>query len=68
LEYGRTSVEVLAWGLTLLGLLGLVVLWRRGPVAFGRPSGEENGATNEWAEDLDRELAALVETPARQAD
>ena len=31
--YGTTSVDWLAWGLTLLGLIGLVFMWRSGAIA-----------------------------------
>lgn len=34
LHYGDTSVEYLGWIVTLLGLLGLVLLWRAGPMTF----------------------------------
>jgi hypothetical protein len=34
LTYGRTGVEYLSYLLTLLGLVGLVVLWRRPPFRF----------------------------------
>jgi hypothetical protein len=34
LSYGWTAIDLLGWGLTALGLLGLVWLWRAGPVAM----------------------------------
>ncbi len=34
LTYGRTGVEYLSYSLTLLGLVGLVLLWRRPPFRF----------------------------------
>ncbi len=37
LSYGRTNVEYLSYGLTLLGVLGLVLLARRGAYAFTPP-------------------------------
>jgi 6-pyruvoyl-tetrahydropterin synthase related domain len=36
LTYGRTSVEYLSYGLTLLGIVGLILLIRRPPFRFGR--------------------------------
>ncbi len=32
LHYGYTGVDVMGWGLTVLGLLGLLWFWRAGPV------------------------------------
>ena len=37
LHYGYTSVEYLGWFVTLLGILGLVLLWRAGPMLFPEP-------------------------------
>ncbi|MBU6329182.1 MAG: hypothetical protein KGR18_04405 [Acidobacteria bacterium] len=37
LTYGTTSVEHLAWVVSLLGLLGLVLVWRAGPMLFPDP-------------------------------
>jgi hypothetical protein len=37
LSYGRTWVEYLSYGLTLVGLVALVLLARRPPVRFSRP-------------------------------
>ena len=37
LTFGRTSVEYLSYGLTLVGLVALVVLARRGPYVFEAP-------------------------------
>ena len=34
LTYGTTSVEYLSWFISLAGLLGLVLLWRAGPMIF----------------------------------
>jgi hypothetical protein len=34
LHYGYTGVDVMGWGLTALGLLGLVWFWRAGPVVM----------------------------------
>jgi hypothetical protein len=34
LTYGRTGVEYLSYGMTLLGIVGLVLLWRRGRFTF----------------------------------
>jgi hypothetical protein len=34
LTYGRTGVEYLSYALTLLGIVGLVLLWRRPPFRF----------------------------------
>lgn len=34
LHYGTTPVDVLGWVLTLLGIVGAVWLWRRGPMKF----------------------------------
>jgi hypothetical protein len=34
LTYGRTGVEYVSYFLTLLGIVGLVVLWRRPPFRF----------------------------------
>jgi hypothetical protein len=34
LTYGRTGVEYVSYFLTLLGVAGLVLLWRRGPFRF----------------------------------
>lgn len=36
LSYGATSVEYLAWALTIAGLIGLVLVGRRGPVDLDR--------------------------------
>ena len=38
LSYGWTGVDLAAYGLTLLGLLALVALWRAGPVELPPPS------------------------------
>jgi hypothetical protein len=52
LRYGHTPVDLFSWGLTLLGVAGLVLLWRRRPVEF--PSREADA----WDGDaIDRELA-----------
>jgi hypothetical protein len=51
LEYGTTSVDALAWGLTLLGLLGLVVLWRWGRVAAPSSVDDGTGSPARAAED-----------------
>ena len=57
LRYGHTPVDGVAWGLTLLGVAGLVLLWRRRPVEF--PTRDE--ADTAWDGDaLDRELAVAV--------
>ncbi|MCU0270885.1 MAG: hypothetical protein MUF83_19880 [Acidimicrobiales bacterium] len=37
LSYGWTAVDLGAWGLTLAGLVGLVVLWRLGPLELKPP-------------------------------
>ncbi|HEX2040376.1 MAG TPA: hypothetical protein VHF47_11670 [Acidimicrobiales bacterium] len=59
LRYAHTPVDVVAWLLTLGGVAGLVVLWRRRPVEF--PPREELA----WDGDaLDRELSSVVEEPA----
>nr|MDQ3757279.1 6-pyruvoyl-tetrahydropterin synthase-related protein [Actinomycetota bacterium] len=42
LRYGHTPVDVGAWALTLFGVAGLVLLWRRRPVAF--PTREDEAA------------------------
>jgi hypothetical protein len=34
LTYGRTGVEYVSYFLTLLGVVGLVLLWRRPPFRF----------------------------------
>jgi hypothetical protein len=34
LHYGWTGVDALGWGATALGLVGLVLLWRAGPVVM----------------------------------
>ena len=34
LTYGRTGVEYLSYGMTLLGFVGLVLLWRRPRFVF----------------------------------
>ncbi|HKY65143.1 MAG TPA: hypothetical protein VJM49_02190, partial [Acidimicrobiales bacterium] len=39
LTYGRTPVEYLSYSLTLLGLVGLVLLWRRPPLRFNSRPG-----------------------------
>jgi hypothetical protein len=38
LHYGWTPVDLLGWFLTLLGIAGVVVLWRRPPVEVPTPS------------------------------
>ena len=49
LTYGETSVEYLGWGTSLVALLALILLVRRGPVRFPRPpvvsSGLPEGAS-----------------------
>ena len=37
LSFGNTSVEYLSWIITALGLLGLIALWRAGPLLFPEP-------------------------------
>jgi phosphomannomutase len=37
LEFGDTSVEYLSWIITVLGLVGLVALWKAGPLALPEP-------------------------------
>ncbi len=37
LHYGYTWVEELGWLITLLGIVGVVLLWRAGPMAFPEP-------------------------------
>lgn len=37
LHYGNTSVEYAGWGITVLGLVGLVLLFRAGPLAMPDP-------------------------------
>jgi uncharacterized membrane protein len=37
LEYGWTRVDVLGWGVTALGLAGIVWFWRAGPVEMPQP-------------------------------
>lgn len=55
LHYGWVGIDYLAWGLTALGLIGLVLLWRGGPVTIpagpvaawhGRP--RSNRSDDEW--------------------
>ena len=38
LHYGLTPVEYLSYGITFLGLIGLVVLWRRKPLEYPPPN------------------------------
>ncbi|WCO68516.1 hypothetical protein PO878_07215 [Iamia majanohamensis] len=52
LHYGRTSVDWAGYALTLLGLVGLVVLWRLGPVAV--PEGWVDRRRRLRDEDRDR--------------
>jgi hypothetical protein len=44
LTYGRTGVEWLSYALTLLGVVGLVLLARRGPFVFTGPPDERAAA------------------------
>jgi hypothetical protein len=37
LHYSTTPVEWAGWGITLLGLVGLVLLWRAGPLTMPEP-------------------------------
>jgi hypothetical protein len=37
LNYGYTTLDKVGYGLSFLGLIGLVVLWRRGPARFDAP-------------------------------
>ena len=66
LHYGYTSVDVLGWGLTLLGVVGLVWLWRRGPLDLPEPRpwfphdrGSVPPPPGTSAADLDPQLAVL---------
>ncbi len=36
LHYGHTSIEYLAYFLSLVGIAGLIWLWRKGPVRYGK--------------------------------
>jgi hypothetical protein len=62
LNYGYTKVDYLAYFLTLLGLIGLVVLWRRGPILYPGPRrGAVIGAADEpflldWSESVDTQV------------
>lgn len=70
LRYGATPVEYGAWAVTLAGLVGLVLLWRAGPLLFpparpwGRRQAEDDPAdtpTDERADDRwDDPLARLL--------
>lgn len=54
LHYGVTPVDAGAWALTLLGLVGLVVLWRRGRADFPEPEAEPPlPAGTDWRADDD---------------
>ncbi len=35
LSYGRSQIELVSMGLTLVGVIGAIWLWRRGPVHYG---------------------------------
>jgi hypothetical protein len=41
LVYGYTSLDVVAYALTFLGLVLVVVLWRRGPLRYPKPAALE---------------------------
>ena len=43
LTYGNTSVEYMGWGLSVVGLLAVALLVRRGAVALPPPRGREDG-------------------------
>lgn len=60
LSYGWVAIDLVAWGLTVLGLVGLVVLWRAGPVPIPagptaawrtRPGGGHPGARGTGVDD-----------------
>jgi hypothetical protein len=74
LKYGYTPIDYLAYFLTFLGLVGVVVLWRRGPVKYG---GDDDAAeltvtTTVVRPDLfldwDEELDSLLEPREIPAD
>ena len=67
LRYTHTPVDIGAWALTFLGLVGLFVLWRRGPVAF-EPRRSEDDEWLDIADEWDRSLAAVGSSPATPPD
>jgi hypothetical protein len=67
LRYTHTPVDIGGWALTLLGLVSLVVLWRRPPVVFEDRRSEDD----EWsdlADEWDRSLATMGSSPATTPD
>jgi len=53
LHYGYTPVDALGWLLTLLGIAGLVILFRRGPVDLPQPAPVEEAVIAPPARELD---------------
>jgi len=54
LHYGQTPVEYLSYAITFLGLIGLVVLWRRKSLEFPPP----NPIAKVFAWETGRDLSA----------
>jgi hypothetical protein len=63
LKYGWTPIDGLAYALTGLGLCGLVVLWRLGPVEYPPPKPRRRRRRGE-PEPPDEELPAWLLAPA----
>jgi hypothetical protein len=53
LTYGRTGVEYVSYSLTLLGLVGLVLLWRRPRFRFTPEQRFVPSAPAPWDDDHD---------------
>ena len=49
LRYGYTAVDLLGWLVTVLGIAGVVWLWRRGPMVFPEPPPRYEPEPPAWA-------------------
>lgn len=66
LRYGTTPVEWLGWIVALAGVVGLVLLARRGAVAVPAPPAPER-RSDEVASELEAWVASLDDRPAEEA-
>jgi hypothetical protein len=70
LTYGYTGIELGSYALSLLGLVGLVVMWRQGPVGL-EPRRRRRGRGAPWREDgeaVDETVVAATTWPAPSAN